>query len=348
MKNWFCMSYLSLCFCLLFGETIHARNNVVGTAMAKDPDEEMVFQDRFDDNKNGWPVISEANRKTSLGNGVFNGWYKYEQLAKKGSAVWLPVKIDTTRDFTIRCDTKWVSGDTDAGFGLIFCHKNWNYSSELIINANRGYKIYDTKNNDVGVLNWRKDNIINKKGVNALKVKRTGNLVEYFVNGRKVYQSAFRGFSGNNFGFVIFQPQVVLFDNLTISQSIEKAALPESLKPSHGNLTVYTPFTDLSKMQIQITPENGESKIAFLDGILGFVKNPLPVNDYSNMAGPVTKFKTGGDYYYSVNLPYGKYKITCSKYDSNARSYNFVVSQQEVVIDKESTVFSLNLEKTGP
>ncbi len=144
------------------------------------------------------------------------------------------------------------------------------------------------------------------------------------------------------------------------------------LKPSFGNLTIYTTFSDVYDINIQIVPylneaanRAGTGHFALLNGLKYDTHGCLPINDLydgtngnNNIAiapneqggikglavGPFagrnwnnSQSKLNSDNYLSINLPYGEYVITCTK-----KGASKVIKQMHDIIDKDCSVIELN------
>ncbi|MBI5470753.1 MAG: hypothetical protein HY961_00265 [Ignavibacteriae bacterium] len=370
-----------------------AKSDSLKNAAAAIESDKIAFQDTFDSNKNGWTVGTTAEYKAE----IIQGAYIIENLAEKSiQAFWRKVALDTTKDFSIEVSTKWLDGTNKSGYGLIWNHDDWPNTRQFLINANGSFRLWDMKNGNGGSKDWVTTEIINKEGENKLKVKREGNNILYYINGNLVFRNAYRGFYGNNFGVYVFNEQKVQFDDFVVTKE-PGTATPVRLKPSFGNLTIYTPVPSLTPLQIHIehvmTVDDLQERLnaisnnkpsqfgdasghyALLGGTLDLAEGSLPVNDSydgtngnnnepisSSMPNNIKGLAVGpfagtnwnndipnqfsptqsGDYYYSVNLPYGKYKVSYSFFEGDALSYSSAFGQSVIEINSASKVIPVS------
>ena len=96
--------------------------------------------------------------------------------------------------------------------------KQGNDSNHFRISANGCFRLSKTVNGKfVDISGWKKSGKINKKNrLNKLRVEKRGKILYCYINGAKVYKSAFEPFSGNRVGFCIDKNQAVEFDNVVV------------------------------------------------------------------------------------------------------------------------------------
>lgn len=174
----------------------------------------LLFED-FSDNNFKWPVGSKKERELKIRNGKYYFRHKRDsygwEVAKgvKGFNARVNFKIDTT--------AKHISGITNNGFGIVW-GKQGNDSNHFRISANGYFRLSKTVNGKfVDISGWKKSGKINKKNrLNRLSVEKRGNTLYCYINGARVYKSAFEPFSGNRVGFRIDKNQAVAFDNVIV------------------------------------------------------------------------------------------------------------------------------------
>lgn len=179
---------------------------------------ETVFYDDFTNNYNNWPTKSTAY-KTHIS--LSNGWYYFEHF--RTSYSWILSKIidlSEYRDFEIEARIQKISGIQNNGFGIVWGRKDSDNQFDFYISANGYYKInksaYGTRHKMVP---WTKTSYINQGNgaTNKLTIRKTGNIIKFYVNDNYLNQLTFESFFGNRIGFVVYKNQKIAIDYLRVS-----------------------------------------------------------------------------------------------------------------------------------
>jgi hypothetical protein len=180
--------------------------------------ESMIFEDHFDRNNNKWAVDMD-----SVYLKVEKGKYTFENKKTGGHSSWNIIPdFDTRKDFFVSCNSEWVAGINNNGYGLILRTDNDN-RLDFEISGDGHYRIGEyLKGNWVEIIPWTKSQYINKQGVNNIKIQKKDRVMEYYINGNKVNESYFSYPAGSKVGFTVRKRQKILFDDVMVGYIIDK------------------------------------------------------------------------------------------------------------------------------
>jgi len=195
------------------------------TKDSKRAEEQIVFNEDFNDNINDWLVDNNPQWAFQLKNG------KYILESKNGGS-WItskPIQVNTDLDFKIECQVEKISGVDNFGYGLIWGAKDVNNRYDFIIAGNGQYLIskflvpkYEAINK---YKSWIFSHLITKfNSRNKLTIQKVDNKMKFFINDKVVDEIPFQPFLGPFIGFIINSGEdtiKVAFDGLVITQSIE-------------------------------------------------------------------------------------------------------------------------------
>ena len=172
--------------------------------------------DDFSDNKSGW---TEENWDKHITR-ITDGKLIIESLADGISyrnVVNFPA--NTEKDFTMEGTVRWISGDNNNGFGIDFASNiegNAYYSFQI---AAIGYFSVLSRENGTWqeIIKWTENKNINRNSeINKLKIKKEDDYLYFYVNGELVEKIPWTGGFGTDFGFRVFDKQLVEFDDFQL------------------------------------------------------------------------------------------------------------------------------------
>ncbi|MDW7693742.1 hypothetical protein R9C00_03210 [Flammeovirgaceae bacterium SG7u.111] len=137
--------------------------------------------------------------------GNSHGWYSTTDLNKthfSSSSMWINIGVDSDKnyngmlcgrsfdqysDFTFESTQRLHSGSV--GNGIIWNYSdNQNYMKFLITDRDQGYSVWEVVNGkSTALIPWSTNTSINKGfKTNTIKVKKTGSVTRFYVNGTEV------------------------------------------------------------------------------------------------------------------------------------------------------------------
>lgn len=172
--------------------------------------------DDFTDNKNDWSEENEPKKRINITNGkmVIEGLMDGYSFRND-----LSFPANLTKDFTVEATAKWIRGDNNNGFGIDFAssYEGSAYYSFQIA-AIGYYNIIQLKNGKwTDIIPWTSSEYVNKDNViNKLKIKKEDDFVLFYVNDKYLNKIQWEGGLGTDFGFRVFDKQLVEFDDFIL------------------------------------------------------------------------------------------------------------------------------------
>ncbi len=179
---------------------------------------QIIFQDNFDNNVNGW--IIEDNNNAALQ--IQTGAYIFENKRNDNSYVTsMRFNNFSTSDmnFGIEVSIEKISGVDSYGYGLIFGKDSQNYYV-FYIASNGHYAIAENINGITSpIIPWKKTSISNTgNSTNQLLVKKNGDITRFYINNKYVDEVSNLYYYGSTIGFVIERNQKIAIHYLTIAK----------------------------------------------------------------------------------------------------------------------------------
>jgi TolB-like protein len=145
--------------------------------------------------------------------GVRNGEYRLAP-SEGGYYSW---RAEELQNASFKAETRWLSGSTNMGYGLIFRLQDIDNHYFFLITKNGYYKL--GMYNEGGwydLIDWQKSRFINEVGKNTLKVEMYGSQFKLYINGNHMEDYIDNTFSEGKVGFVSLEDVNIAFDNVEI------------------------------------------------------------------------------------------------------------------------------------
>lgn len=177
-----------------------------------------IFSDDFTSNANKWPTYT-VNNISYL---VYNGKYVVDIDDSLTYCMFIPVKIDTTKNYTISATMVHTSGTLNAGYGIYFGGSDLKNYYTLDISGN-GYYRLDQTSAAAGysvIVPWTITTAVKQGNYeeNEVKLVKDGASWKIMINGQLVNTVPAKSFMGSMTGFVKNLPIRIEFDNLKVQQ----------------------------------------------------------------------------------------------------------------------------------
>ncbi|GAB5526391.1 MAG: hypothetical protein Roseis2KO_42630 [Roseivirga sp.] len=165
----------------------------------------VIFEDNFDDNRNGWLLGDRGKTLAKIDSGSF---YLESKNSRTGYPRWLPVGyFYKNQDFQITIKLKQVKGNLLRGFAL-------QWGGDPI--ENRFHEIWLRRDGKVSVSTLDKlvadkpvDHLpfsytptISTTGYNVVRMEKKGELITYFINDQEVFKLPYTGIFDAYLGFI--------------------------------------------------------------------------------------------------------------------------------------------------
>jgi len=161
----------------------------------------VVFQDSFDNNNNQWFTNSDTLYDAIVEGGAYKLYLKEDSFH-----VWttVPVEYNTGNDFQINAVINPVKLTDLSIFGLYWGAYTTKDANFFLLDKKGNCTIGYYKNNvPTYLLGWHSTGWVNVGESNTLSVKRDGQLVQYFINGKLVFDEPYRILGTRNVGFYL-------------------------------------------------------------------------------------------------------------------------------------------------
>lgn len=144
-------------------------------------------------------------------------------------------KLSTVDNWIIECNSEWIAGVDNIGYGIVLGRDNSSfYSFEISANGYFSFSKYeDWKFSKI--LDWEKSNVINQKSTNHFSIRKTDSLLSFIINGALVKSIEAETFFGNSFGFKVSHNQKVIFNNFRVSKLVENKSYGEGINVTSKN-----------------------------------------------------------------------------------------------------------------
>lgn len=177
----------------------------------QDPETLTLFNDDFSSNVNNW---KNGREDASFIMGVTDGAYSFEKLDRGGRIAKQSVFIAPGSDYQIQYKARWVSGTDSSLYGFAWGFKDWNNYQEFSIDKKGICRYLNALHGTENALTAS----FNPQEENRLKISRVKDSLYFYVNDVLVIKAPDSSPAGSDAGFVVYNRQKVLFDDLKITQ----------------------------------------------------------------------------------------------------------------------------------
>jgi hypothetical protein len=159
----------------------------------------VLMYEFFDDNKFKWFEGESESASAAVSGGTYAIQHKASGTSFKDVA---SLDIDTKSDFEIQARIKVISGDpAKANFGLIFGCKKWN-GYFFGLGASSKCEIFEQTSKGKTSI-YDQEEKIDVEKANSFYVKKIGDTISFYLNGKKVSETEFSSLPGSDIGFWI-------------------------------------------------------------------------------------------------------------------------------------------------
>lgn len=215
----------------------------------------VVFRDDFDDkNKNNWAQSNDADKSTSIADGIFtiknnvkDTWWYFTTY----------IQIDPSQDYTVEAEITQTGGEPTSNFGLMYMLYDNKYSNTFIVNGNNQFNVYQYDDEAGGykdISKYQTMTAIKPMGQpNKLAIKKTSSSVKYFVNDVEVYSVPSIEWFGNYFGIMANSKIELAVNYFEVRQSRKPeiklvTGLTKGFKVENLGPNVNGPYGDISPL----------------------------------------------------------------------------------------------------
>ena len=170
----------------------------------------------------------------------------------------------------IDCDTQWLTGVGNFGYGIVFGRNNSSFFTfQISGNGQFSYsKFIEWGYNKI--LDWEETNAINKWSSNHIQIKKIDDDLSFFINGVFVSSAQAEPFFGKNFGFKVNSNQKISFKNFKFTKLVEEEIYGEGINISSRN---FSNIKNLSTLYLTLATNNGTLKLDYFNKGIALAKN---------------------------------------------------------------------------
>ena len=305
-------------------------------------------------------VITEnfINDKTNWGGTADDENHSYKKL---GSEFLIERKIDKSDysivtdvhdinlqdDWSIECDSRWLSGKSNCPYGMVIGSNGKGSYCTFGITADGSYNFlkYNEWTDIDRIIDWTESSHIRENGLNNLRVSKNGNTFELFINDNKVNTVDSFDIIGNRFGFRVYQNQKISYTNFKISKLIEDDNYISGIRVTNKNVSN---LKNLSTLFLQKAFESNQiNKLYFTKAIALFkcFQESEFVESYSKLvSGDKFKINNSEILLFYVNTLIEATKTYFNK-DSGITEVEFTLSFSEFPIEIKNVLINKFISK---
>jgi tetratricopeptide (TPR) repeat protein len=174
----------------------------------------LTFADNFDNNYANWWTGTAVSEQESTIDGAFTIVTHAQNHSFSASCS----ECGSFGDFYYEADTRYVSGPTDFGYGLIYRGDSaFTKMYAFDIDADGYYNVSKYDGAWHYLAEWAKSDLINQRGSNKLGVMCRGTTCEFYINGKFVTRVTDSTFSSGEIGVTVGNTDVkAAFDNVRV------------------------------------------------------------------------------------------------------------------------------------
>lgn len=135
------------------------------------------------------------------------------------------INISQITNFSLEFNCKWLDGIDNNSFSIFWGkHPSKNSYYSFGLSANGYFYLSNSEDgkrneNDLDFIGWKKTDVVKQHDQNHLEFRRNKDCMEFYINSILVHKTnTFRKFYGEDFGFIVFGKQTIVFSDLKINR----------------------------------------------------------------------------------------------------------------------------------
>jgi len=173
-----------------------------------------LVEDNFSDNSNKWWIGHSPVGKCE----IVHGEYMMNYKGDKSWASNIDVNLDPDQDFVIETKLSRMSGTVENGYGLTWGKGKDGYYNFIITPKGKFYvRKVQRGQKPKYLINWKSSPNIKENSIsNKLRIQKTGQDINFFVNDKFLAKIDYEPFFGNQLGFMLYQQQEIAAQYLIV------------------------------------------------------------------------------------------------------------------------------------
>lgn len=175
-----------------------------------------IFEEEFNNNERQWPLINEFGNQSLIREGKLN-WKR--NAPKSDVIVQYMNRLNEAKSwsFTIGIEVRKIGSE----YGVMWGGKNKSNAQYFVIKGNK-FRTFKASGGKILTSTEYKMNLKIRLDNNQITVARNGSVLNFSINGEKIYSSSYSGIDGKLFGAILFGNSSISIDKITL----EGTALP--------------------------------------------------------------------------------------------------------------------------
>ena len=170
-------------------------------------------------NTTSWPEGNNSTRELDVRNGKY--YFEHKRTDKNWNVRTQELNVDYSGDFELETSIERISfNNANHAFGFMFGNKDEKNTFHFFLSNNQ-YRISDKRNDDyVNYKGWKTSSAV-KTGTyatNKFKVKKVGNTMSFYINGKFLESKDYNTFLGKRLGVYIYGKQKIAIDYFKATQ----------------------------------------------------------------------------------------------------------------------------------
>jgi hypothetical protein len=166
----------------------------------------ITYIENFADTSNGWFIGDTPGMKGEIKN---SRYYLEQKNQGTMSLSWSNLSVNENSDFQIETSVKFLNGADNFGFGLLWGLKEGDtpgFYSHMIA-PNGSHCVMKYAGQVSYLFPWKESPLVSKgSSPNTLMVKKSGNMLNFFINNQQIGSGPVQPFLGNRLGLVVGGP----------------------------------------------------------------------------------------------------------------------------------------------
>jgi OmpA-OmpF porin, OOP family len=178
----------------------------------------VVVDEDFSANHYSWKEEDKEGISTKISKGKFS----LESTNDKSQWTFINTDLQPNEEnFEIETSIELLDGPDNFGYGIVFgMYKDWSDYKCFYISSNGYYRLthfYDNKSHTI--IDWKKTDLVKKRGANGMKIRRNYNCIEFLLNDVVAFSHCEFKWHGSKFGYIVSAKQKISVDYLKITAS---------------------------------------------------------------------------------------------------------------------------------
>lgn len=203
-----------------------------------------VFNESFDNNDRHWDLLNEFGNETSVSDGFLN-WKRNAE--KSDVMVQYLNRLDEKNDWSIR--TTITSRKLGSEYGVLWGGKDKSNAYYFTIKGNK-YRVFRAKEGKILTSTEYKTNFKIRLDNNEITIAKKAGMINYYINGDKIYAEPYRGIDGKYVGFILFGSSSIAIDDFEATGKVLPLNLIEGVyfpeKPQKLPNTINSQYDEMN------------------------------------------------------------------------------------------------------